>query len=87
MSANLLIIGDTKARALYDVDADALYLPISGRHLESAKALSLPLVMVDDEGIFLAPSHWKRLLPESSSTIDTIERGLLKMGRDARQEL
>jgi hypothetical protein len=87
MSATVLVIGDEKARALYDVEADEVFLLISGSHLESARALSLPLLCVDDEpGIFLAPRDWKKILPESADTIDIIEQGLLRMGREAREQ-
>lgn len=88
MSAKVFVIEDEKARALYDAEADELFLPVSGGHLERARALCLPLRCVDDEpGIFLAPCDWKQILPESTDTIDTIERGLLKIGREAAQEL
>ncbi|MBV5304954.1 MAG: hypothetical protein JZU70_12295 [Chlorobium sp.] len=88
MSATVLVIEDEKARALYDVEADELFLPVSGGHLERAKALSLPLRCVDDEpGIFLAPRDWKQILPESTDTINMIEQGLLRMGREAAQQL
>jgi hypothetical protein len=88
MSATVLVIGDEKARALYDVEADELFLPVSGGHLESAKALGLRLRCVDDEpGIFLAPRDWKQILPDSADTIEIIEQGLLTMGREAAQQL
>ncbi len=88
MSATVFVIGDEKARALYDVEADEVFLPVSGANLESAKTLCLPLHGVDDEpGIFLAPRDWKKILPDSADTIDTIERGLLMMGREAAQQL
>ncbi len=88
MSATVLVIEDEKARALYDVEADEVFLPVSGGHLESAKTLCLPLRCVDDEpGVFIAPSDWKQILPDSAGTIDSIEQGLLKMGREAAKEL
>lgn len=86
MNENIIIIGEQKAKAVYDIKADSIMLPISGTHLERARTMHLPLFNVEDEGYFMRPADWKKLLPDSAQTITMIEQGLLRIGREARKE-